>query len=58
MNFYQNKKNLKIVVDEFLNFIKDKKIIIHNAEFDIAHLNNELSLIGQNKINKDLLLIR
>ena len=54
--FLSKQKKFKEVVDEFLNFIKDKKIIIHNAEFDIAHLNNELSLIGKNKINKDLVI--
>ena len=37
----------------FLDFINEKKIIIHNAEFDLAHLNNELSLIGKSKIVKD-----
>ena len=41
------------VADEFLNFIKDKKIIIHNAEFDISHLNNELSIAGKPEINKE-----
>ena len=50
-NFYLIKKFLEIV-DDFLDFIKDKKIIIHNAEFVISHLNNELSLIGKPKINK------
>ena len=39
------------IADEFLEFVKDKKIIIHNAEFDIAHLNNELSLAKKNKID-------
>ena len=41
-----------VVADEFLNFIEGKEIIIHNAEFDIAHLNNELSIIGKKKIDK------
>jgi len=41
-------------LDEFLNFIKDKKIIIHNAEFDISHLNNELSIAGKPEINKEI----
>ena len=40
------------ICDEFLNFIKDKKLIIHNAEFDLSHLNNELSLVGKEKIDK------
>ena len=47
--FYQIKKFIE-VADDFLNFISDKKIIIHNAEFDIGHLNNELSLVGKGKI--------
>ena len=38
MNFYQIKKNLQDIADEFLKFIEGKKIIIHNAEFDIGHL--------------------
>ena len=50
--FLSGKKKFINIADDFLNFIKDKKIIIHNAEFDISHLNNELSLIGKEKINK------
>ena len=49
--FLSTKLKFVEIVDEFLNFIKDKKIIIHNAEFDIGHLNNELSLAGRKKIN-------
>tara|TARA_B100000886_G_C20398832_1_gene481660 strand:- start:52 stop:717 length:666 start_codon:yes stop_codon:yes gene_type:complete len=51
--FLSNKKKFKEVADEFLKFIDGKRIIIHNAEFDIAHLNNELSLINRKKILKD-----
>ena len=51
-DFLKSQKKFKDICKDFLNFIKDKKLIIHNAEFDIAHLNNELSLIGKNKINK------
>ena len=36
-----------------MKFIEGKKIVIHNAEFDIAHLNNELSLINKKKIQKE-----
>ena len=50
--FLSDKKKFKEVVDDFLEFIKNKKIIIHNAEFDIAHLNNELKLIGKKEIEK------
>ena len=49
--FLSTKKKFVEIADEFLEFIKDKKIIIHNAEFDIGHLNNELSLVGKQKIN-------
>ena len=49
--FLASKQKFFEIADNFLEFIKDKKIIIHNAEFDIGHLNNELSLIGKKKIN-------
>ena len=52
MNFYQQKKKFKEVADDFINFINNKRLIIHNAEFDLSHLNNELSLLGKNKIDK------
>ena len=39
----------KDVVDEFLKFISDSELIIHNAKFDLGFLNNELSLIGQSE---------
>ena len=51
--FLADKKKFSDVADDFLNFIEGKKIIIHNAEFDIGHLNNELSLIKKEKISKD-----
>ena len=51
-DFLSSQKKFIDICDEFLNFIKDKKLIIHNAEFDLAYLNNELSLIGKEKINK------
>ena len=49
--FLSTKQKFVEVAEDFLSFIQDKKIIIHNAEFDIAHLNNELSLVGKQKIN-------
>ena len=49
--FLSTKKKFLEIADDFLNFINDKKIIIHNAEFDIGHLNNELSIVGKKKIN-------
>tara|TARA_B100000029_G_scaffold351727_1_gene344213 strand:- start:370 stop:1038 length:669 start_codon:yes stop_codon:yes gene_type:complete len=50
--FLSDKKKFSEIADEFLGFIKDKKIIIHNAEFDISHLNNELQIVGKTKIDK------
>ena len=49
--FLSTKQKFGEVVENFLSFIEDKKIIIHNAEFDIGHLNNELTLIGKSKIS-------
>ena len=49
--FLSDKKKFAEVADDFLKFIKNKKLIIHNAEFDLGHLNNELNLLGKNKIN-------
>ncbi len=51
--FLSDKKKFHQIADEFLEFIRGKKLIIHNAEFDLAHLNNELQLIGRNKIQKE-----
>ena len=48
--FLSTQKKFKEVVDEFLNFIKNKNLIIHNAEFDVGHLNNELAILGKEKI--------
>ena len=49
--FLSTKQKFEEIADDFIEFIKDKKIIIHNAEFDISHLNNELALVGKKKIN-------
>ena len=51
--FLSDKKKFFEVADEFLNFIKEKKIVIHNAEFDISHLNNELAIAGKPEIKKE-----
>jgi len=51
--FLSDKKKFSEIADEFLDFIKNKKIVIHNAEFDISHLNNELLLAGRSKIKKE-----
>ena len=53
--FLSKQRKFKEVEDEFLEFIKDKKIIIHNAEFDLAHLNNELFLSGKNRIKNEII---
>jgi len=53
-NFLSTQKKFVEVGDEFLEFIKNKKLIIHNADFDLGHLNNELSLIGKNKITNPI----
>ena len=50
--FLASQKKFSEISDEFLNFIENKKLIIHNARFDLSHLNNELSLIGRKKIDK------
>jgi len=52
--FLSSKKKFKEVVEEFLNFIDGKRLIIHNAEFDLSHLNNELEIIGKKKINNEI----
>ena len=53
--FLLKQKKFVEIKEEFLNFIKNKKLIIHNAEFDLAHLNNELSLLGDDKISNEVI---
>ena len=53
--FLSKQKKFKEVEDDFLEFIKDKRLIIHNAEFDLAHLNNELLLSGKDRIKNEIL---
>ena len=52
--FLSKQKKFNEINDEFLEFIKNKRLIIHNAEFDLAHLNNELQLIGKDKIDNEI----
>ena len=52
--FLSEKKKFIDVVDDFLFFIKDKKLIIHNAEFDLSHLNNELKILGKETIKNEV----
>ena len=51
--FLAKQKKFSEIVHEFLNFISNKKIIIHNAEFDLSHLNNELALLSKKKLIKE-----
>ena len=51
-DFLANKKKFSEIADSFLDFIKDKKIIIHNASFDLSFLNYELGLVNKKKIEK------
>ena len=52
--FLSKQKKFSEIVDEFLEFIKDKRLIIHNAEFDVSHLNNELKILGKKAIENDI----
>ena len=54
--FLSDKQTFKQIADEFLNFIKDKKIIIHNASFDLSFLDGELASLQMEKINKKLVV--
>ena len=53
-DFLASQKKFSDVGEEFLEFIKGKRLIIHNAEFDLGHLNNELSLFGKKKIENEV----
>ena len=53
--FLSKQKKFSEVVEEFLQFIENKRLIIHNAEFDLSHLNNELKLFGKDKIKNEVL---
>ena len=50
--FLSNKKTFSEISEAFLNFIKGKKIVIHNASFDLSFINYELKLINQKPIDK------
>ena len=51
--FLSTHKKFAEVVDDFLGFIENKRLVIHNAEFDLSHLNNELALLGKKKLNSE-----
>ena len=53
--FLSNKKKFDEIADEFISFIKDKRLIIHNAEFDLSHLNNELRILGKEKLKNEVI---
>ena len=53
-DFLASQKKFSDVGEQFLEFIKNKRLIIHNAEFDLGHLNNELSLFGKKKIENEV----
>ena len=53
--FLAKQKKFKDVGEEFLDFIKDARLIIHNADFDLGHLNNELAILGKKKINNEII---
>ena len=52
--FLSKKKKFIEIVDEFLKFIVGKRLIIHNSEFDLSHLNNELKILGRKKIENEI----
>ena len=53
-DFLSTQKKFAEIGDKFLEFINNKRLIIHNAEFDLTHLNNELRLYGKNKIDNEI----
>lgn len=53
-SFLSDKMKFGEIADDFLKFIKDKRLIIHNAEFDLSHLNNELKILGKEKIDNEV----
>ena len=53
-DFLSNQKKFSEIADDFLNFIKNKRLIIHNSEFDLSHLNNELKILGKETIKNDV----
>ncbi len=53
--FLSDKKKFHEIAEDFLEFIKEKRLIIHNAEFDLAHLNNEILLMGNSEISNEII---
>tara|TARA_Y100000996_G_scaffold58556_1_gene39567 strand:- start:1000 stop:1665 length:666 start_codon:yes stop_codon:yes gene_type:complete len=54
-DFLSKQKKFNEIGDEFIKYIEDKRLIIHNAEFDLAHLNNELKLFGKKPIENEVI---
>ena len=54
-DFLSKQKKFSDICEEFLDFIRDKRLVIHNAEFDLSHLNNELKLYGKDKIDNEII---
>ena len=52
--FLATQKKFSEIGEQFLEFIKDKRLIIHNADFDLDHLNNELAILGKKKIDNEI----
>ena len=52
--FLATQKKFLEVVEKFLDFIKNKRLIIHNADFDLSHLNNELAILGKKKLDNEI----
>ena len=52
--FLAAQKKFSDIGEQFLEFIKNKRLIIHNADFDLGHLNNELAILGKKKIENEI----
>ena len=53
--FLAKQKKFSDIGEQFIDFIKNKRLIIHNADFDLGHLNNELVIFGKKKINNEII---
>jgi len=53
--FLAKQKKFRDIGEDFLDFIKDKRLVIHNAEFDLSHLNNELAILGKKKLSNEII---
>ena len=52
--FLSKQKKFSEISEDFLKFIKEKRLIIHNAEFDLSHINNELKILGKEEIKNQV----